>query len=166
LDVIVTINRRTFLNGLGVTGFALREWSADAQVFSVRRLRRYTGSGLSLPAVAAACMPESLVIEPSGNGAPMRGNVSALERLARAGYVELRRYRQDGAVGLQETLLSHGIPPLLTGENGAFLFAFDTLANREKSWRELSSQREWLELEGKLEELAIYQMPDGHSKTT
>jgi hypothetical protein len=155
---MVTINRRAFCTALGLTAGAIvpRELQAGARVFGVCRLRRYAGSGLSLPAVAAACMPESLVIEHAGCGSPMRGNADALERIARAGYVEFRRYRQEFSLHTQETLMRCGNRPILQGENGAFLFAFDTLASREKAWRELSSRPEWLRLEVKLEELAIY----------
>lgn len=92
----------------------------------------------------------------------MQGNADGLTRLAQAGYVEFRSYRVHFPAGVQRlevTLQRHGIRPILTGEKGAFLFAFDTLATREKAWRELNSRREWLELGSKLEDLAIYKNP-------
>ena len=50
----------------------------------VRRVSEYSGPGIALPAVAAARMPETLVIE--------RGKQEFLARLGLSCYVELRRY--------------------------------------------------------------------------
>jgi hypothetical protein len=92
----------------------------------------------------------------------MRGTIGLEESVARAGYVELRRYRfhcEEHRVRARETFISNGIQPLLTGEAGDFLFGFETLASREKAWRELNSTRRWLRLGAQLEDLAIYRVP-------
>ena len=92
----------------------------------------------------------------------MRGHADLEERLARAGYVELRRYRfdrEEDRLLAPEVFVRAGIRPLLTGEAGDFLFGFETLATREKAWREISGEPEWAGLRAQLEDLAIYKMP-------
>ena len=80
----------------------------------------------------------------------------------RAGYVELRRYRfdrEEDRVRAPEVFVRAGIPPLLTGETGDFLFKFETLASREKAWREIIGHAQWLASRAQFEDLAIYKVP-------
>ena len=188
--LVNSLHRRAFLICLGCAGVALRvpELAADNRFFGVRRVCGYSGSGIALPAVAAASMPETLVIGHSASGVPMRGKADFQETLARSGYAELRKYRLDrkanrGASAPQcrlrtdslapplfadslgesfaritEILTRYGIRPLLTGSHGIFLFGFETLASREKAWRELSAEPEWLGIRTQLEDLAIYKV--------
>jgi hypothetical protein len=106
-------------------------------------------------------MPEMLVIAHSAVGVPMCGRANFLESLGLAGFVEFRRYeleRKENLVHMHKILARHGIHPLLTGTEGAFLFGFATLARREKVWRELSAAPEWPQLGVQLGELAIYKV--------
>jgi hypothetical protein len=82
--------------------------------------------------------------------------------LARAGYLELRRYRfdrEEDRLQAREVFVRAGIRPLLTGEAGEFLFGFETLASREKAWREIIAEPQWAGLRAQLEDLAIYKTP-------
>ena len=159
------LHRRAFLIGLGCAGVAVnaRGLSEDDRFFGVRRVCGYSGSGIALPAVAAASMPETLVISHSASGVPMCGKADFQETLARTGYAEYRKYRLDRKecfARMAETFTRYGIRPLLTGSRGTFLFGFETLASREKAWRELSAEPEWLGIGTQLEELAIYKVPE------
>jgi hypothetical protein len=161
--LVHSLHRRAFLIGLGCAGVTVSvlELSADNRFFGVRRVCGYSGSGIALPAVAAASMPETLVIGHSASGVPMRGKADFQETLARIGYAEYRKYRLDrkeSFAGMAETFTRYGIRPLLTGFHGTFLFGFETLASREKAWRELSAEPEWLGIRTQLEELAIYKV--------
>ena len=157
------LNRRAFLRGLGCT-FALAKLSAADRSFSVRRVREYSGSGIALPAIAAACMPETLVIAQDADGEPipmlMYGRAGFMKSLDRSGFVELRRYdvdREDALARMENIFSRHGIRPLLRGTPGTFLFGFSTLASREKVWRELNAKPEWLKMGARLGDLAIYE---------
>lgn len=89
----------------------------------------------------------------------MRGYADLGESLARTGYVELRRYRFDrdeDRLRAREVFARAGFQLLLVGEAGDFLFRFETLAMREKAWREIITEPQWQGLRAKLEDLAIY----------
>ncbi len=147
-----SLNRRAFLAGLGWAGAAggMSPRAGDDPIFGVRRVPGFDGSGLGLPAIAAAVLPETLMIGRAGNGIPMRAGKDFLSDLAKAGCVEFRRYGFATA-HVEEILVGNGIRPLATAEGGVFLFGFESLAHRETVWREFAVQREWL-----LQELAIY----------
>ncbi len=147
------LNRRAFLTGVGCVGATagLADLSANDRFLGVRRVPEYSGPGIALRAVAAARMPEVLVIE--------RGEREFLERLGRSRYVELRRYVsdcQEPLIEIARTLTSLGIHSLLSGADGIFLFGFATLADREKIWRELGAEAEWSKLGARVGELSIY----------
>jgi hypothetical protein len=130
--------------------------------FGVLRVGGSTFSGRTFPAIAAASMPEHLVIGHRELGIPMRGSINLEESLARASYVEFRRYRfrsAEDSLRARETFIDGGLKPLLRGKAGDFLFGFETLASREKAWRELNSLPQWFELRAHLEDLAIYKVP-------
>lgn len=146
------LNRRAFLTGLGCIGVTA-SLPANDRLLGVRRVSEYSGSGIALPAVAAARMPETLVIE--------HGKEEFLERLGRSRYVEFRRYafeRPETFVEIQRALTRFGIYPLVAGPDGIFLFGFATLAHREKIWRELCAEPEWRKLGPQLGELSIYKV--------
>ena len=151
------LNRRAFLSGLGCAGLTagLPKLSAAERLFGVCRVREYSGSGIALPAIASACMPETLVITPADGDLVMHGSADLEETLSH-GYVEFRKYSLDRPERMYKTLLRHGIRPLLTGAEGAFLFSFATLASREKAWRELSAASDWMDLRPQLTDLAIF----------
>jgi hypothetical protein len=89
---------------------------------------------LILEAIAAERMPHRLV-------------VSGIER---APFFELRDYGANAArVG--EILRRHGVVAVLE-ENGRLLFPFESLAARERTWRELSADFE----SHALREIAVY----------
>jgi hypothetical protein len=158
------VRRRDFVTGLGAIAVLAADSSklfADERVFGVRRVCGPVLSGGMFPAIAAASMPESLAIGTPALGIPMRGPVGLEESLARAGYVELRRYRfyrEEDRIHAREAFINGGVQPLLTGKED-FLFGFETLADREKTWRELNSAWQRLELRAQLEDLAIYKAP-------
>lgn len=70
---------------------------------------------LVLEAIAAARMPQTLVV--SG--------------MKRSPFFELRDYGSADVAGILDR---HGIHPVHS-ENGRFLFAFESLAQRERAWR-------------------------------
>jgi len=83
-----------------------------------------------------------------------------------APYFELRDYgaaRADVVAALSE----RGIRPVLR-ENGRLLFAFESLAAREKAWREAGADPEWIRVGRSvvLKELTVFRsadpLPDGH----
>ncbi len=156
------VRRRDFVSGLGVlAGWAAStsKLFADERVFGVRRLSGHASSGIAFAAIAAASMPEILVIGDSISGVPMRSHADLQESLAWARYVEFRRYRfdhEEDRLRAREVFLQAGMPPLLTGESGDFLFGFETLASREKAWREIIAEPQWAGLNAQLEDLAIY----------
>jgi len=157
----VHLRRRDFVAAIGAIAVTAADTSklfGEGRGFGVRRVSGRT-SGKMFPAIAAASMPENLVIGNPGPGILMFGPIDLEEGLARAGYVELRRYRfecEADRVRAYETFVHRGIQPLLVGETGEFLFGFETLANREKAWRELNSAPHWLQQRARLEDLAIY----------
>jgi hypothetical protein len=161
------VRRRDFVTGLGAIAVFAGDTPtlfADERVFGVRRVgRRSSSSGRAFPAIAAASMPENLEIGSPELGIPMRGPIGLEESLVQAGYVELRRYRFHGAedsIRVCETFIHGGLQPLLRGEAGDFLFGFETLASREKAWRELNSAPQWLQLRAQLVDVAIYKVPN------
>jgi hypothetical protein len=93
---------------------------------------------LVLEAIAAERMPHQLLV--SG--------------VAPSDFFELRNYG-----GSEERLIAvlnrHGIWAALE-ENGRFLFPFESLAARERAWREVSADAEWIALAPRLSEIAIY----------
>lgn len=161
---VALVRRRDFVTGMGaiaVLAANTPKLFADERVFGVRRLRRRDSSGIAFPAIAAASMPEILVIGDSVPGVPMRGHADIEKSIARVGYLELRRYRFDREEDRSLALaffLRVGMEPLLIGEAGNFLFGFDTLATREKAWREIIAEPQWDELRAQLEDLAIYKV--------
>jgi len=160
------VRRRDFVIGMGaISGLAAStsKLSADERVFGVRRsrgdVRLNATCDLAFPAIAAASMPEVLVIGDGAPGVRMRGRADLGESLAGAGYVELRRYRFDrdeDRVRAREVFVRAGIQPLLTGESGDFLFGFKTLGSREKAWREIIVEPQWVGLRAQLQDVAIY----------
>ena len=160
------VRRRDFVTGMGASALLAANTGkllADERVFVVRRLwgdvLRQASSVTAFPAIAAASMPELLVIGDFARGVPMRGRADLGESLARAGYVELRRYRfdrEEDRLRAREAFVRASIQPLLVGEAGDFLFGFETLARREKAWREIIAEPQWAALRAKLEDLAIY----------
>jgi hypothetical protein len=93
---------------------------------------------LVLEAIAAERMPHRLV-------------VSGVEM---SPFFELRDYG-SAAPRLVAILNRHGIKPVLE-ENGRFLFPFDSLAARERAWRRVSADPEWVRLHAHVSELAVY----------
>jgi hypothetical protein len=93
---------------------------------------------LVLEAVAAERMPHRMVV---------RG-------VARSAFFELRDY---GAAcpRLMTVLKRHGIRAVWA-ENGRFLIPFETLAARERAWREVSADAEWIGFEAAVREIAVY----------
>jgi hypothetical protein len=93
-----------------------------------------------LEAIAAARMPQRVVV---------RG-------VEPAAFFELRDYGISGPRML-EAWNRCGIRPVLE-ENGRFLIPFETLAARERAWRELSFDTEWIGMEKRvaLKELTLY----------
>jgi hypothetical protein len=89
---------------------------------------------LVLEAIAAERMPHRMVV---------RG-------VAKAPFFELRDYGTAKVAGIFER---HGIKPVLA-ENGRFLFAFESLAQRERVWREAGADRAWECFE--VREIAVY----------
>ena len=162
------LRRRDFVTGIAIAALAARTpklfagEKVDKRAFGVRRIWRPAASGISFPAIAAASMPEILVIGDSSRGIPMRGHADLGNSLARAGYLEFRRYRlhcEEDRIHAQELFIRAGIEPLLIGDSGDFLFSFETLASREKAWREIIPQPESMALRAQLLELAIYEVP-------
>ena len=108
--------------------------------------RRTFGGGLAslfvrrdflvLEAIAAERMPHRMVV--CG--------------VARAPFFELRDYGMD----CQELygIFSHA----LRLENGKFLFPFESLAARERAWREMSADPKWIAVRqnADLNEIAVY----------
>ncbi len=78
---------------------------------------------LVLEAVAAETMPHRLIV---------RG-------VERAPFFEVRDYGSADVVGILER---HGIRVVLE-ENGMLLMPFESLAARERAWREVSADAEW-----------------------
>jgi hypothetical protein len=91
---------------------------------------------LVLEAIAAERMPHRMVV---------RG-------VEWAPFFELRDYGRAGeqVVGI---LGRHGIRAVLE-DGGRFLFSFESLASRERAWRELSADVEWCG--AALREIAVY----------
>lgn len=102
--------------------------------------------GTVLEAIAAAHMPHRLFVRDSG-----------LIGADDPRLFELRVYQSTAPARLSAIFRRHGIRPLMEG-TGAFLIPFDSLAAREKAWRELGADPEWAEARGEsaLREMAIY----------
>ena len=92
------------------------------------------GEHLVLEAIAAERMPHRIV-------------VSGIER---APFFELRDY---GSAEVAEVLERHGIRTAW-GEGGRFLIPFETLAERERAWREVGGKADW----ASLREIAVYRV--------
>lgn len=91
-----------------------------------------------LEAIAAERMPQRVVV--SG--------------VAGAAFFEVRDYGAAGA-RVASVLCRRGIRPVCQ-ENGRFLFAFETLAARERMWREIGAEPEWMGLGLDLREITVY----------
>jgi hypothetical protein len=100
------------------------------------------GEHFVLEAIAAERMPHRMVV--SG--------------VKRSPFFELRDYGAEGTrvIGV---LNRHGIRAVLE-EGGRFLFPFETLASREKAWRDVSVDAEWVGLRESvaLKELAVFRL--------
>jgi hypothetical protein len=94
------------------------------------------GNHLVLEAIAAETMPHRLI-------------ATGVEK---APFFELRDY---GGANVAAILERHGIRAVLE-ENGRFLFAFESLAERERAWREVSADAEWQRAE--VREIAVYRL--------
>jgi hypothetical protein len=92
-----------------------------------------------LEAIAAERMPQRVVVRGAGSAA----------------FFELRDYGAAGA-RVMAVLLRRGMRPVLQ-ENGRFLFAFETLAARERMWREIGADPEWTSLRVDLHEVTVFQ---------
>jgi hypothetical protein len=99
-----------------------------------------TREHLVLEAIAAERMPHRLV-------------VSGVERSA---FFELRNYESGVPLEIFER---HGIRAVLR-RNGRYLFAFESLAARERAWRELSADSHWIAAQrnAPLKEIALYRV--------
>lgn len=97
---------------------------------------------LLLEAVAAERMPHWMVV---------RG-------VAEAPFFELRDYGSGEVAGI---LKRCGIRAVLE-ENGRFLFAFESLEERERVWREACADRDWRRVE--LREIAVYKISHAKAK--
>jgi len=93
---------------------------------------------LVLEAVAAERMPHRMVV---------RG-------VTRSAFFELRDY---GAAcpRLMAVLKRHGIRAVWR-ENGRILIPFETLAARERAWREISADAEWIGLQSQVSAISVY----------
>jgi hypothetical protein len=93
------------------------------------------GNRLVLEAIAAEKMPQRLIVH----------------GVARAEFFELRDYGESPLAGFFEhSAILH--------DGGRFLFAFDSLAQRESTWRSLSADPQWIALSRNvtLRELTIF----------
>src|ERR1700761_8358351 len=103
-----------WLNMIGVT----RRFFFGLPIFA------FTPRTVSLKAVAATEMPGRITIPAHSRGI----------------YFEQRDY--SSSEGLREIFIRHGIAPAL--QNGSqFLLPFDSLATRERFWREVGADPEW-----------------------
>ena len=93
------------------------------------------GNGLVLEAIAAVKMPQRLIVH----------------GVARSEFFELRDYGKSPlAAFFKDRAIMH--------DGGRFLFAFDSLAHRESTWRSLSVDPLWIALNrnATLRELTIF----------
>lgn len=93
---------------------------------------------LILEAIAAERMPHRIL----------------LSGVARSPFFELRDYGV-ATPRMVEILNRHEIRPVLE-ESGRFLFPFQTLAARERAWRYVSADPEWIALQTNVSEISIY----------
>lgn len=109
-------------------------------------------------AVAGACMArEYLVLEAiAAESMPHRLVVKGVEW---APFFEVRDY---GDANVASLLNRHGLKPV-SRENSRLLFAFESLEQREKTWREVSADEDWL-ARPSVRELAVYK-PQAHLTT-
>jgi hypothetical protein len=104
--------------------------------------------------LAGVCWPreECLVLEAiAAERMPQRVAVRGVERAA---FFEVRDYGSAGA-RVASVLCRRGIRPVWQGE-GRFLFAFKTLEERERIWREIGAEPEWMGLGLDLREITVY----------
>jgi hypothetical protein len=96
--------------------------------------------------------PEHLVLEAiAAERMPQRVVVRGVERAA---FFEVRDYGAAGA-RVASVLCRRGIRPVWQGK-GRFLFAFKTLEERERIWREICAEPEWMGLGLALREITVY----------
>jgi hypothetical protein len=100
------------------------------------------GKPLVLEAIAAERMPQRWLlhdVEPS-----------AFFELRDYGVAEPRLARVLSRIGIQHVL----------HENGKWLFPFESLASREKAWREVSVDPEWIEMRQTLvlKEISVFRI--------
>jgi hypothetical protein len=91
---------------------------------------------LVLEAIAAESMPQRWVVSGVGHSS----------------FFELRDY---GISGLSPVLEHHGIRTILE-EDGMYLFPFDSLYARERAWREVSVDREWMAIQACPRQIVVY----------
>jgi hypothetical protein len=111
----------------------------------------------AMGAMAGVCVPgEHLVLE--AIAAERMPHRIAVWGVARAPFFELRDYG-SAAPQITGLLNGHGIRAVLE-ENGRFLFPFESLASREKAWRGVSADPEWIGLRESavLNEIAVYRV--------
>jgi hypothetical protein len=103
--------------------------------------------------MAAICLPrEHLILEAiAAERMPHRILVSGV---ARSPFFELRDYG-IATPRMIELLHRHKVQPVLE-DSGRFLFPFQTLAARERVWRIVSADPEWMELQTNVSEISIY----------
>jgi hypothetical protein len=101
------------------------------------------GECLVLEAIAAERMPHRMVVW----GVP------------RARVYELRDYGAAGTA-VVEALGRRGLRGVLW-EDGRVLFGFESLGAREKVWREVSLDAEWVGLRVELRGVSVFQMANG-----
>lgn len=155
------LHRRAFFTSLAYGG-ALASLAKAAEPEQVLYLRRGTanpGDEISLPAIAARSLPESLGIGRLPSGIAVRATAGFREALPMARYLELRKYRCGDWSRLNTVLTRARLQTLLLNEDGMFVFGFRSLETRERAWRELSARPDWQALGAGLEDLAIYRTP-------
>jgi hypothetical protein len=96
---------------------------------------------LMLEAIAAERLPQRMVVW----------------GVQRAAFFELRDYGRPEARAAR--ILNRSRVRVVWNDGGRFLFAFDSLAQRERAWREVSADAEWISIVRGLElrELALFQ---------
>jgi hypothetical protein len=104
--------------------------------------------------MASVCLPrEHLVLEAiAAERMPHRLVVSGVEP---SPFFEVRDYG-TASPGLHAILVARG--HALRLENGKFLFSFDSLASRERAWREMGADPGWIEMRQNavVNEIALY----------
>jgi hypothetical protein len=120
----------------------------EGEVSELRVTRRTFAGGV----VAVCARREFYVLEAiAAERMPQRMFVRGVRK---SPFFELRDYGRQ-APRLAELLNRHGIKAALE-QNGRFLFPFESLAARERAWREVSVDPEWIALQANPREISIY----------